>query len=249
MNDDQPTIIENVETNHIEDSSTSETSPVETTQEASAGSTAEGTQETDATEAPKKGAESRIRELNARARSAEEKAKSLEAQLAELTSPVGDTGKTPDYTPQDIVKPGEEVDANEWGKRILSQAAAIAELKSRQSEAVNRINNEATQVIQLYPELDPDSDSFNKELSDSITEATLAHVKANPYNASPKKFVEKLMRPYKQAVENEVGKANENLAKQVSQAALRPTSVTTAGKKSYSEKTIAELEAELGVEY
>ena len=101
--------------------------------------------------------------------------------------------------------------------------------------------------MRLYPELDPESDSFDKELSESVTEATLAYVKSEPYTASPKKFVDKMMKPYRRAVTKEVGKASENIARQVSQAAQRPTSVSTGGKKSDNELSIKELEDKYGI--
>jgi len=128
----------------------------------------------------------------------------------------------------------------------MNSARSLVELEVKKSEAINRINNEAAEVVRKYPELDPESDDFNRELSDTVTEAVEAHVKANPFSASVKGFVAKLMKPYQGAVTKEVGKANEQLAKQVSSAALKPTSVSKK-EKSASEKTIEELERELGI--
>lgn len=204
------------------------------------------TQETPETgDDSKKGYSSRIRELNAAKKAAEDRANSLESKLAELTAPAQVYQQPTDFN-EPIVKPGEEIDAQEFERRVLQRADAKAELRFRQAEAINRINSEAQAVITLYPELDPDSDSFNAELSDTIAEATEAYVKSNPYNASVKQFVNKMMKPYKGAVSKEVGKATENIAKQVSQAALRPNSIKQP-EKTANEKSIAELEAELGV--
>lgn len=207
-------------------------------------------------EPAKKGYQARVQELNQRAKDAEEKAKSLEQKLAELTQPNGlpEPLNVPQYDPQaPVVQPGEEIDIAELNKRIserevkmLQQANANATLMQKQSEAINRINAEANEVIRTYPELDPDSDNFNKELSDSITEATEAYVKSSPYSASVKGFVAKLMKPYQGAVNREVGKATENIAKQVSEAAIRPTSIRKE-EKTAAEKSIAELEQELGI--
>ncbi len=170
-------------------------------------------QETE-TEAPKKkSAEARIRELDAKAKSATSQVQSLKDQLAELTGPAVPQTATP-YNPQEqVIHPGEEIDGVEFNKRlqdrearILAQAEARAELRTRQVESINRINNEATQTIQAYPELDPDSESFDKELSDSVTEATIAYVRNNPYSASPKAFSQNIKteiaagKPQKQAV-------------------------------------------------
>ena len=200
---------------------------------------------------PQKGAESRIRELNSKKKAAEkraatleEKAQSLEAKLAELTGQVDHSEPQAQYTPQ--IEPGTELSPDQYKDDVVKTAQSLVELRLKQYEAITRINSEATQVLGKYPELDPESDSFDKELSDSITEATLAHCKANPYSASPKKFVEQLMKPYRRSVTKEVGKVTENLAKQVSETATRPTSVSTKGGKSHGEKSIAELEAELG---
>lgn len=152
-----------------------------------------------------------------------------------------------------FVQPGEEIDVTELNRRLLDREQkliqrtdALFNLRTKQTEAINRINTEATESIKAFPELDPDSESFNKELSETVTEAVEALVKSDPYGASVKKFVSKLMKPYQKAVTNEVGKATETIAKQVSQAALRPTSVRQP-EKTAREKTIAELEEELGV--
>lgn len=197
---------------------------------------------------PKKGANARIRELNAKAKRAEEKASSLEQRLAELTGS-GEPkapSETP-YTPQ--IEPGGEYSPDQFKQEVIKTADALVNLRVKQAEAIQRINTEATQVLRDYPELDPDSDSFDRELSESVTEAVEAHVKANPYSASVRKFADKLMKPYRRAVTKEVGKATETIAKQVSEAATRPTSVTAKGGKSAKDMTIEELEKELGVVY
>lgn len=226
---------------------------VEQTNEPSAEVSQEESTET--TGEAKKGLSNRVRELNAAKKAAEQRAQSLEEKLAELTrTPSPQGGYQPPYNPQaPLIAPGEEIDANELNRRmaereqrILAQADGLSQLRARQSEAVNRINAEASEVTRKYPELDPDSDSFNKELSDTIAEATEAYIKNAPYTASVKQFVEKLMKPYKGAVDKQVGQATENIAKQVSQTALRPTSVHKP-EKTAAEKSIAELEQELGV--
>jgi hypothetical protein len=122
----------------------------------------------------------------------------------------------------------------------------MTEIKAKQSEAINRIKSESQEVIRDFPELDPDSESFNKDLSESISEATEAYVRQSPYSASVKGFVTKLMKPYRGAISKGVGEERETLARQVSTSALKPTSVKRT-EKSADEKSIAELEQELGV--
>lgn len=192
----------------------------------------------------KKGYTNRVRELANKAKAAEERAKSLEERIAELTGSVEPQSEYPAYNPQ--VEEGAEITQEQYRQDVMRSADALVTLKLKQSEAVQRINSESSEVMRTYPELDPDSESFNKDLSESVTDAVEAHVKANPYNTSVKKIVAKLMKPYKGAVATEVGKATENIAKQVSQAALRPTSIHKP-EKNASEKSIAELEQELGI--
>lgn len=201
--------------------------------------------QTETTEvAPKKGYQARVQELANKAKAAEERAKSLEERIAELTGSVEPPAEYQPYVPQ--VEPGGEVSPEQYRNDVTRTADAIVTLKLKQNEAIQKINSDSAKVMKIYPELDPDSDNFNKELSESITEAVEAHVKASPYTASVEKFVHKLMKPYKGAVETEVGKARENITKQVSQTALRPTSVSKP-EKTANEKSIAELESELGI--
>lgn len=226
---------------------TKATGEVETPDESSSSTEVDQTQEVESEteDTPKKGAQTRIRELNAKAKSAQEEAKSLREKLAELTGSVDPSVPSAPYTPQ--IVDGGEFTPEQYKQDVLKTATATVEIKLKQYEAVNRINNEAKELLHQYPELNPDSDSFNKELSDSFTETVMELVKANPYTASPKKIVERLMKPYQRAVTKEVGKVSENIAKQASQTALRPTGISTKGEKPDSELSIKELEAKYGI--
>jgi len=213
--------------------------------------TKEETKPTETETAESKGANQRIRELNQRAKLAEEKAlqaeekiKSLSERLAEITEPIGLQGQQPPQVPQYTA--GQEIPVEQLQNDFAQQANAIVELKLKQNDAVNRIRNESKDVEHKYSQLNPDSENFDKELSDMVTEATEAYVWKQPYTASVSKFVDKLMKPYLRSVSQEVGKVTENIAKQVSETALRPTSVRKE-EKSAKDKTMAELEAELGI--
>ena len=196
------------------------------------------------TEVPKKGAEARIRELNAKANTAEEKAQSLAKQLEELTGGVPQEPTVP-FTPQ--VQPGSELTQEQYSQDVIKTADALVQLRLSQQKVIDTINDEANQVIKVYPELDPDGTSFNKDLSDSITEATLAFVRSNP-NGSVRKFVDKLMKPYKASLNKEVAEDTEETTRQIAQTAMRPTPGAKNEKKA-KDKTIEELEKELGVVY
>jgi hypothetical protein len=233
------------------DVNTTESSPVETdnTPQAEAESAPVETVETEipkeevkTEEAPKKGAQSRIQELVADKKAAEEKAQSLEEKLAALTGSVEPTPQAT-YTPP--IKPDEEF-TPQFKEEVLKTADALVNLKIKQSEAVQRINSEAGQVVRKYPQLDPESESFDKELSDRVSKQVLKLVRAEPFTASPKEIVDDLMHIHKMEVTKEVGKATENLAKQVSETAVRPTSVQHT-EKPFNELSIKEMEKKLGV--
>lgn len=213
--------------------------------------------ETEAESSKRKGYSERVRELNTRAKKAEDKAKSLTETLEEITgSKEPQAGFQPTIPPQEdnpLVAPGEEISYAELETRLKAREAsnfqktdALIKLRTSQQDAISKIRFESEKVVSKYKELDPDHESFNKELNDAVTEAVEARVKANPYRADVMKFVDKLMSPYKKAVTKEVGKVTENLAKQVSKSALKPTSIRK-GEKTAEEKTVKELEKELGV--
>jgi hypothetical protein len=230
--------------------------PVESTEETKSEET-----ETETEDSSKKGATKRIRELVSDKKQAEEKVKSLEDIVAKLKGSVEPALQVQTQAQQSqnlvyepIVKPGEEVDINELDRRVQDREQRLkqeirteTDLKNKQSEAINRHINELAEARKLYPQLDSDSDSFDKDLSESVTEAAEAFIWQNPYTASAKTFISKMMKPYERAVTKEVGKVTENIAKQVSQTATRPTSVSTKGGKNDSELTIKELEDKYGV--
>jgi NTP pyrophosphatase (non-canonical NTP hydrolase) len=237
MTDDNTALNEPVETE-----TTQATTPVEE-------QTADVEVKTEAPEAEgKKGYSARVQELANAKKAAEEKANSLEQKLADLTAQVGQDG-TPPYTPpkEDIVKPGEELTAEELNTRLSEREQRIfqmQELRLQQERALNRINQEAADVVRKYDALNPDSDNFNPELSDWVTDTVTDIVKANP-NTSVKKIVSGLMRPYQKEVTKEVAAQTENIAKQASESAIRPSNAKPVEKK-FEDLTIEEMEAQLG---
>jgi len=219
-----------------------EETPVESTEE-----TEEEPTETDG---QKKGFTQRVRELNSRTKEAEKRAleaenqaQSLAQRIAELTGSNEPQGQRPSIPP---IEMGAEYTPEQYQQHVAAAAGSIVDMRLKQQSAINRIQNETSEVIRNYPELDPKSEVFDKELSESVTEAVEAKVRANPYSADVKLYVDKLMKPYKRAVTKEVGRVSEKLVRQVSQAATRPTSIRKSDK-NLAEKSILELERELGI--
>lgn len=212
---------------------------VESTEE-----TAESEETAETADNQKKGYNQRVRELVKERNQAKAEAQSLAERLAEITGSV-EPQLDPRQVYQPLAEPG-EISPEKYQQDVLRTADSIVTLRMKQQEAITKVNNDAIEVVKAYPQLDPESDSFDPELSNSITVAAEGYIAKNPYSANVKKFVDNLMKPYQRAVNKEVGKVTENVAKQVSEAALKPTFVRQS-EKTPEEMSIVELEQELGV--
>jgi len=196
----------------------------------------------------KKGAKSRIKKLSGEVHS-------LKDKIAELTNPIGSTAQQVPYTqPQEskpLVGPGEEIDGDELEKRMQSreqrmmqQANQLVDFKTRQASVISRINQETVEVVGKFKELDPESDSFDEELSDAIYESVEAKVKSDP-TASVKQFVTKQMKLYKREATREKAGESAEISKQSAQSAIKPSQNKPADTK-FADKTIEEMRSELG---
>lgn len=190
----------------------------------------------------RKTANSRIRELVAEKNEAEKAAEEARAQAASLADQVRryTAPQAPTYTPPSYEQSeGGEVTVDE----VLRKADALTQIRLAQQENLHRVNNEANEAIREYPELDPKSDSFDPELSESISRATLAQITANP-TSSVKEFVSSLMKPYRRSLDKQAAGQKETITKQVSEQAMRPTQVQEQ-EKPFSELSIEEMEKKL----
>lgn len=199
-------------------------------------------------EVPKKGAQSRIRELNSQVHS-------LKDRIEELTRPVGQSGYAPQFMPQPVkplIGEDESIDSQELERRmqereqmIIQRADAMAELRTRQIQTIERINREAEEVIIKHPELDPNSELFDEELNREIYDDIESKIKSDP-SASIKSLVDRKIRLYKRGVSKEEEQINKTVAKQSSQGAIKPSQAKPV-ERSFNELSIAEMEAKLGL--
>lgn len=188
--------------------------------------------------APKKGAQSRIRELSGEVHS-------LKERIAELTNPGGFSAPQAPYTPQEVATSEDgSIDPQEFKRQVLNEANQLIDFKTRQAAVIQRINRETEEVVSKYAELDPESDSFDKELSDAVYEAVEAKVKADP-TASVKEFVNKQMKLYKREASREEAQTKATVTKQAAQAAIRPTQTKPVDTK-FEDLSIEEMRAKLG---
>lgn len=198
--------------------------------------------ETEETEGEKKvsGAEKRIHKLVDERDSARQEAQSLSAKLAELTA---GASAQPGNMPQNQPSSGE----SQGGERELTidDLRTIARLEVEKERTIGRINSEAKEAQAKHPELDPSSDLFDADINEAVTSAVELEIRANP-TKSVKDLTEKYMKPYRKAAERAVGAEKQILAKQVSDEALRPSNVKPVNK-SFAEKSLEEMESELGM--
>jgi len=190
--------------------------------------------------------EKRIHKLvDERNREREEK-ESLARQVEELTAQLSSQPQSVNSS-LPTIEPGAEVTQDQYKRDIVQTAQSIAQIEIQKERILEKINKEALESISEHPELNPKSEVFDKELSDTITESVRAQIQVNP-TASVKKLVNNLMKPYRRAVEKKVAEEAVTVAKQVSESALRPTQVK-AVEKPFEELTPEEMEKKLGVVY
>lgn len=189
---------------------------------------------------PKKGAQSRIRELSGEVRS-------LKDRIAELTSPAGlDNSQLP-YLPQNQPISNAEdgsIDPTEFKRQVLHEANQMIDFRTRQVATIERINRETAEVVSKFSELDPESEHFDKDLSEAIYDAVEAKVKADP-TASVKDFVTKQMRIFKREAQREEAQTAAQITKQAAQSAIRPTQNKPVDTR-FEDLSIEEMRQKLG---
>jgi hypothetical protein len=217
----------------VESPTTEELPPETESEEVVTESTEEVTPEVSPEVEGRKTASSRIRELVAEKKEAEAKAESLAEQVRNFTAP------QPQYYP-----PSDPAATEVTVDEVLRRSDALTQIRLAQQENLHRVNNEAIDAIKAYPELDPDSESFDKDLSESISQATLAKIQVEP-TASVRKFVDSMMKPYRRSLDKQASGQAETITRQVSQQAMRPTQVSEQ-EKPFAELSIEEMEDKLG---
>lgn len=220
--------------------------------EAEAGSQSEGqsTESTDSSEntsseeGQKKGANSRIRELNSQKKELEGTVASLSERIQGLTNSARGF-QAPAYQPQ--VQDGGEITQEQYRQDVEHAGLSAAQLLIQQERNLTRIEREVDRAIDKHSELNPSSDSYDPEISATVTEATEAFIKSNPMG-DVSKFISNQMKPYAKARSQAVGEATSEIAKQVASQATRPSSSVKA-EQDFSNLSISEMEKKLGVVY
>ncbi len=208
----------------------------------------------------KRSAQGRIREVVAEKNQYKEKLTGITEKLEQLT---GDQlnqaiGMAPQATPDEKG----EVTAEQVYAESQRRAATTTFLINQQQRAVDRIRVETTELERQYPELNPDSDKYDKDLSEAIATAVESQAKiltgydqagkpiyAINVGCSPKAIVTKLMKPYRKSLNTATAQAEQTTREDISKTALRPTPQVSAPEKKAEDMSIEELRKKLGVVY
>lgn len=240
-----PTVEQQVPTEQLENQPTGDVQPEgESTNEEV---TDEKSDSTLKVEKDLKPVEKRIHKLVDERDREKERAESLAKQVEDLVTQLSGGSHKQDNNFQPTIEPGAEITPEQYQNDINRRADSIVQLRLEQNRVIDNINKETQESLREYPELDPASEIFDKDLSDAITASVKAQVTANP-TSSVKKLVTQLMKPYKKAVEKNVAAQTETITKQVAETALRPSQVK-GEEKAFETLTIEEMEKQLGKVY
>lgn len=235
-----------------QDSSTesAEAKPTEEVTETETAEAAETVENQDEGEGEaKNSSKNRIHELAGEKNLAQAETRVKDAQLRSLQEQLaGDDGDDAAMPQLPQLQPGEEISPEQYQQHVVQTANALVDLKLKQRDNAVRIKGELGDAMTEYAELNPKAkDGFDPELSNAITGAVGAYIKANP-TGNVKKYIDGLMKPYQKAIARGVTKQQETVAKQVSETALRPTQHKPVEKK-FQSLSIDEMEAKLGKVY
>jgi hypothetical protein len=240
MDDEQTAVNPSGEENIATEAPTVEENALETTVSEESAETTEQSSEEAGDEGEKKfnGAEKRIHNLVGKVKEKDEIIQDLSSKIAELT---GSARAEQEGYPQNMPQDGEE--------RVLTvdDLRTIARLEAQKERMLARIDSEAVEAQKAHPELDPDGAHFDPDINEAVTTAVWLEVQRDP-TQSVTKLTEKYMKPYRKAAERAVGQEKAELARQVNDAALRPQAIKSVDKQ-FQDKSIDEMEAELGLVY
>lgn len=134
-----------------------------------------------------------------------------------------------------------------------AQYAAVEVQNLKRQLAYKDFNNEIDLVEQKFPELNPESDSYNPKLAETLSEVYnegfIVRDQNGNFVATKKSlndFTKSVIDAYRTAEVKGAAKTQEALAKQAAEAVVTPDSTKTSDTKDFSELSIEEMEKKLG---
>lgn len=207
---------------------------------------------TEETEPGKKSAQGRIKQLNNDLKEERRKSSMLEEKVNSILRENDENPFSPVNNPLPGLNKGQFAQPNENGEITFEdykrdvQESAKATVKAMLAQ--QQMKSEAQDILRNTPELDPNSDLFDEELSEAITEAVESKHRLSS-NFSLKETVEKMLKPYRKAAERALEKEKASLVSQVATAAVRPGPSPNVDTKRFEDLSIEEMEAKLGKVY
>lgn len=200
----------------------------------------------------KKSAQGRIQQLNSKLKEEQRKRSALEEKINSIVQENEENPFSPvnmplrDPSSGRLAQPNEngEITYEDYQRDVQQNAKATVKAVLAQQQ----LRQEALEVVRDYPELDPNSDVYDEDLSDAITEAVDAKHRLSS-NFSVKSTVAKLMKPYRKAAESAVDSERRNVVRDIASGAIRPSSNPTPVSKEPENETLEEMEARLGKVY
>lgn len=139
-----------------------------------------------------------------------------------------------------------EVTIEQYTKDVEAKADQIVERKFKIKELETNLHNDIAEMEGKYSELSQESDDYDQELVDFISDNFKARVKDNP-NLRLRDYVAKIMELRGKAAESAKTAANNNIRKSVATQPIingvKTTKETTLEDQLAGAKTIAELDA------
>lgn len=157
-------------------------------------------------------------------------------------------GRTPTTTPATKLPWDEngEVTIEQYTKDVEAKATQVVEQRFKIKELETNLHNDIAEMEGKYPELSQESDEYDQELVDFISDNFKARVKENP-NLRLRDYTAKIMELRGKAAETAKANANNNIRKTVATQPIingvKTTKETTLEDQLAGAKTIAELDA------
>lgn len=151
------------------------------------------------------------------------------------------------------VNPGEELTVEEYKKRLqqaeergASRAQSLVQLEMARQRRLDQIDRDIHKVEDDFPQLNPDSDDYDPDLSKAVTKA-LKQMVNNDINTDVYKEVEGFMKPYQRARKSISAEEKKEAAKQIAESASRPSSPSVPKSGQEGKKTWKDIEKEVGI--
>lgn len=135
-----------------------------------------------------------------------------------------------------------------------STNTAIEVENLKRQMALDRFESDSELVLKDYPELNPDSESYDEELATTLADAYWeSHVVKDAngnfvrINKSLKDFTSQMIKPYRNALNKGAVRTSEALQQQASESPVTPESSKSSDSKAFEDLSIAEMEARLGI--